>query len=228
MNDLSGSAAASDRRRCCDPIPSPIPCLLPPLFLSGLAVSVFILVVVRNAFSLAFLLALSALVLGFVLWNLYKFRANGALLLFLDRMPASDLGGARDGQIVKITGFASCGDLVLESSYEKIGRCIYSSTLLYEYRGFGSRTSAANSLCFRWNLTYVERCIADFYVTDVKSGTRVLVKAGSDSKINPVVTESLIVNTTTKNRELSSTLTKWLVEAIFLQNHAFYVLRKDT
>ncbi|ONK72715.1 uncharacterized protein A4U43_C04F22380 [Asparagus officinalis] len=72
--------------------------------------------------------------------------------------------------------------------------------------------SSAYNLCFWWNLIYVERCIADFYITDIRSGARVLVKVSSDSKISPLVTESLIVKTSSRKKELSSTLKKWLEE----------------
>lgn len=50
----------------------------------------------------------------------------------------------------------------------------------------------------------------DFYITDVKSGLRALVKAGQGSKVIPLIEENILVNITSLNRELSSTLKKWL------------------
>ncbi|XP_010933777.1 uncharacterized membrane protein At1g16860 isoform X1 [Elaeis guineensis] len=207
MNDLSGTATG---HRCLSPVPAAVPCVIVPLLLAGLAVSLLILVVVHNALLLAAVVLLSAVSAVFLLWNAASFQKHGALLVLLDRLPTSDLVTARDGQLVKITGFASCGDLALESSYEKVGRCVYTSMLLYEYCGFGSKPANANSRYFWWNLAYVERFATDFYITDVKSGTRALVKAGYNSKVIPLIDENILVNTTSKNRELSSTLKKWL------------------
>ncbi|XP_008810698.2 uncharacterized membrane protein At1g16860-like isoform X1 [Phoenix dactylifera] len=207
MNDLSGTAVG---RRFRAPVPAAVPCVIVPLLLAGLAVSLLILVVVHNALLLAAVLFLSAAASSFLLWNAASFRNHGALLVFLDRLPASDLVTARDGQLIKITGFASCGDLSLESSYEKVGRCAYTSTLLYEYCGFGSKPANANSKFFQWNLAYVERFATDFYITDMKSGTRALVKAGYNSKVIPLIDENMLVNTTSKHGELSSILKKWL------------------
>lgn len=212
MNDLSRDALATWRRRrllSCEPIPPAVPLVAVPLVLVGLAVSLFILVVVHNALFLAFLLLLSLLLLSFFFWNVYCSGGDRAAFYFLDSVPLSDLQTAVDGQIVKISGLASCGDLSLESSYEKVDRCVYTSTLLYEYSGFATN---ANNRCFSWNLTHVERFTADFYITDTKSGIRALVKAGYTSKINPLVEENILVNTSSGSRELSSTLKKWLDE----------------
>ncbi|KAG6503836.1 hypothetical protein ZIOFF_036160 [Zingiber officinale] len=85
-------------------------------------------------------------------------------------------------EIKLILMFASCGDFSLESSYEKAGRCVYTSTLLYEYHGCQLKQGHLNCRCFQWNLAYVERLTADFYITDAKSGIRALVKAGHDSR----------------------------------------------
>lgn len=55
-----------------------------------------------------------------------------------------------------------------------------------------------------------QRLITDFYITDVKSGVRALVKAGCDSKVFPLIEENILVNISSLNRELSSTMKKWL------------------
>ncbi|KAG1354531.1 putative membrane protein [Cocos nucifera] len=155
MNDLSATAAG---RRCQLPVPAAVPCVIVPLLFAALAVSLLILVVVHNAILLAAVLLLSALIASFLLWNAASFRNDRAVLVFLDRLPTSDLVTARDGQLVKITG----------------------------------------------------RFAADFCITDIKSGTRALVKAGYSSKVFPLIDENILVNTTSKNRELSSTLKNWL------------------
>ncbi|RWW47255.1 hypothetical protein BHE74_00046778 [Ensete ventricosum] len=209
MNDLS-FAVASDRRRWFGPVLAAVPRVVVPLLLAALAFALFILVVVHNAVLLVSVLVLSALILALFLWNAAAYRRKLSLNLFLDRFPDTDLLSAKDSQLVKVTGFASCGDLSLESSYEKAGRCVYTSTLLYEYCGCHPKQAHVNHQCFQWNLTFVERMATDFYVTDVKSGIRALVKAGQGSKVIPLIEENVLVNVTSLDRELSPTLKKWL------------------
>ncbi|XP_020579439.1 uncharacterized membrane protein At1g16860-like [Phalaenopsis equestris] len=223
MNDLSGTGVATSSRRLCAPVPASVPFVLFLLLLPATVVSLFIFVVVGNALFLAALLLLSALIVSLLLWNTLSFRRNLAVLHFVDRLRVSDLLTASHGQLVKITGLAECGDIPLESSYEKVERCVYTSTLLYEYSGFGfnismkdyhtgSRIVSADDRYFCWKLAYLERFTADFYITDSRSGIRAVVKAGSDSKVIPLVTETSIVHTKKKNRVISSTLQKWLEE----------------
>lgn len=87
-----------------------------------------------------------------------------------------------------------------------MGRCVYTSTLLHEYQGFGLNAKAS---CFSWRLTYSERFSTDFYICDSKSGIRILVKAGKGCKLIPLIKESRLVNTR-RNRFLSHNLIKWL------------------
>ncbi|WOL00092.1 hypothetical protein Cni_G08805 [Canna indica] len=209
MNDLS-AAVVADRRRLCSPVPAAVPRVLVPLFLVGLAVAVFILVVVHNAALLVAVLLVSALIIGLFIWNAVAYRRSLALNLFLDRFPDTDLLTAKDGQLVKVSGLASCGDLSLESSYEKAGRCVYTSTLLYEYCGCKSKRGGISHRSFQWKLAYAERLTTDFYITDVKTGIRAFVKAGYGSKVIPLIEEKTIVNITSLKRELSSTLKRWL------------------
>ncbi|KAG2725635.1 hypothetical protein I3843_01G075700 [Carya illinoinensis] len=212
MNDLS-SVAPRDQHCCsCNPFPPLFFYTVIPLFLLGLFVSIFILIVVHNALFFACFLVLSALVLAFIVWNTHHWKTKRAILFFLRTLPESDLRVAREGQLVKITGIASCGSVALESSYEKATRCVYASTLLYEYRGFDFTPVNLKRSCFRWSLSYCERAATDFYITDRKSGVRALVKAGSGCKVMPLVIESKLVNTTRRCRTLSPHLKKWLRE----------------
>ena len=57
-----------------------------------------------------------------------------------------------------------------------------------------------------------QRFATDFYITDRKSGVRAVVKAGSGSKVIPLVIESKLVSTTRQCRILSPDLRKWLRE----------------
>lgn len=53
----------------------------------------------------------------------------------------------------------SCGDVSLESSYEKVPSCVYTSTLLYEYEGFGLKAFNVQKPCLFWGLAYTEVCV---------------------------------------------------------------------
>ncbi|CAN6565963.1 unnamed protein product [Malus baccata var. baccata] len=211
MNDLSNGVLRDHGGRALKPIPSLVLYILVPIFFLGLSVSIFILIVVRNALFFVFFLLLSALVAAFVVWNVRHWATKAAVFWFLDSVPESDLRLAQHGQLVKITGIASCGTLSLESSYEKATGCIYASTLLYEYRGLTLQPGNVKRSCFQWHLAYCERFSTDFYLTDQKSGLTAIVKAGSGCKVIPLIVESKLVNTK-RCRILSPDLRKWLTE----------------
>ncbi|KAJ8436889.1 hypothetical protein Cgig2_017314 [Carnegiea gigantea] len=215
MNDLSLSVTRASRgdRNCTEPIPRVAIYILISLFLLGFGVSIFILVVVHNFIFFLSFLFLSAIVVALVVWNILSYRRNAALLFFLQSSCDSDLRFARHGQLVKITGPVSCGNVSLESSYEKVGECVYTSTLLYEYEGFRLKALTAKAPCFSWRLAYSERFSTDFYIYDRKSGIRSLVKAehGHGRKLIPLIVESRLVNTS-GNRFLSPNLIKWLTD----------------
>lgn len=63
------------------------------------------------------------------------------------------------------------------------------------------------SRAFHW-----QKFSTDFNITDRKSGTRAVVKAGSDCKVIPLIVESRLVNTTRKCKTLSTHLRKWLTD----------------
>ncbi|KAK2965528.1 hypothetical protein RJ640_008878, partial [Escallonia rubra] len=231
MNDLSNTPLtdAGHRHYTCLPIPTLAIYVLALLFLIGLGVSIFILAVVHNALFLLLLLSLAALVAAFLLWNSLNWRRNGAVLFYLRSFPDSDLRFARDGDLVKITGLVTCGSISLESSYEKVAPCIYTSTSLYEFGELGLKPADVKESWFQWRLVYSERFSADFYLTDGKSGITVLVKAGQGSKVFPLIAESRLVNSTRKCEILSSHLRKWLndrslpVEARLLRLEEGYI-----
>lgn len=113
MNNLSNAAAISKTQNhhhfldCCRPIPPVVLYILALLFLTGLGVSIFILVVVHNALFFIIILFLSVFVAGFLLWNSLNFTRNAAVLFLLRSFPDSDLSLASHGQLVKITGVCS-------------------------------------------------------------------------------------------------------------------------
>ncbi|KAI8020907.1 putative membrane protein [Camellia lanceoleosa] len=213
MNDLSNALREQDKKRhcwSCKPIPRVAILVLVLLFLLGLFLSIFILVVVHNAAFFLCLLSLSSFVASFLLWNTLNWRRKADLLLYLHSFPDSDLRFAPHAHLVKITGIVMCGSASLESSYEKASRCIYTSTILYEYGELGLKPVDDNRACFQWRLAYSERFSTDFYITDSKSGIRALVKAGPDCKVIPLIIESRLVTTTRKCNTLSTHLRKWL------------------
>ncbi|KAL6903785.1 hypothetical protein ACP4OV_004598 [Aristida adscensionis] len=177
----------------------------------GLGVGALVLAVVHTAALLVVAVVLSAAVAAFLLWNAAAAASGRALRRFVDGLPATSLRVAADGQLVKITGPVSCGDISLISSYEKVENCVYTSTLLRKCGRWGSEILHPNNRCSKWKLAHAERFAADFYITDAKSGRRALVKAGHHSKVVPLVDENLLV-TTSRETELSSTLKYWLEE----------------
>ncbi|KAK9910115.1 hypothetical protein M0R45_034090 [Rubus argutus] len=211
MNDLSNAVVRDHHTSPFKPIPSLVLYILIPIFFLGLFVSIFILTAVHNALFFVFFLVLSALVLAFIVWNTRHWATKASVLFFINSLPESDLRLAQHGELVKITGLASCGSLSLESSYEKASGCVYTSTLLYEYRGLTLQPMNVKRSCFQWHLEYCERFSTDFHLTDRKSGLRAIVKAGSGCNVIPLVFESKLVNTR-KCRILSPHLTKWLRE----------------
>ncbi|KAA0048859.1 putative membrane protein [Cucumis melo var. makuwa] len=216
MSDLSSIEAPTEKHyhhySACNPIPSPALYILIPLFILGFSVSIFVLVVVHNAFFFISLLFLSIFLSTFALWNSLNFSSKTAILSFLHSLPDSDLTIAREGQFVKISGFASCGTVSLESSYEKAAGCVYASTSLYEYRGMPLIFQKITQPYCGWRLVYSERFSTDFYITDRKTGIRAMVRAGPGSKLVPLIIESKLVNTTRHRKILSPSLRKWLRE----------------
>ncbi|KAK6919925.1 hypothetical protein RJ641_015829 [Dillenia turbinata] len=60
------------------------------------------------------------------------------------------------------------------------------------------------------HLNSIFRFCTDFHITDSKSGISAIVKAGSGSKVIPLLIETRIINTKGKSRILSSNLKQWL------------------
>ncbi|RVX07650.1 putative membrane protein [Vitis vinifera] len=134
------------------------------------------------------------------IWNTYWGRR--AITGFIARYPDAELRTARDGQFVKVSGVVTCGNVPLESSFQRVPRCVYTSTSLYEYRGWDSKAANPTHRRFTWGLRSLEverslssfilklqfltvkldvintRHVVDFYISDFQSGLRALVKTG--------------------------------------------------
>ncbi|MBA0811224.1 hypothetical protein Gohar_003147, partial [Gossypium harknessii] len=106
----------------------------------------------------------------------------------------------------------TCGSIPLESSYQRVPRCVYVSTELYEYRGWGGKSANPKHRYFSWGCSHSEKYVADFYISDFQSGLRALVKAGYGAKVAPFVKPATAVDITKENRDLSPSFLSWLAE----------------
>ncbi|XP_022714435.1 uncharacterized membrane protein At1g16860-like [Durio zibethinus] len=176
----------------------------------GLLVGAFLMVAVKKVVVLGAVGAV-AVPMGLGLaWNCIWGRKG--LLGFVGRYPDAELRGAVDGQYVKVTGVVTCGSIPLESSYQRMPRCVYVSTELYEYKGWGGKSANPKHRCFSWGCRHSEKYVADFYISDFQSGLRALVKAGYGAKVAPFVKPAAVVDITKENRDLSPSFLRWLAE----------------
>eukprot|EP00262_Sarcandra_glabra_P001912 TRINITY_DN1208_c2_g4_i1.p1 TRINITY_DN1208_c2_g4~~TRINITY_DN1208_c2_g4_i1.p1 ORF type:complete len:497 (+),score=60.04 TRINITY_DN1208_c2_g4_i1:114-1493(+) len=180
------------------------------LFVMGFIAGGFILGAVHNAILLIVVVVLFSAVAALFTWNTCWGRK--AVTGFISRYPDAELRTAKDGQYVKVSGVVTCGNVPLESSFQKVPRCVYTSTSLYEYRGWDSKAANATHRRFTWGLRSLERHVVDFYISDFQSGLRALVKTGYGARVTPYVDESIVVDINQKNRELSPEFIRWLGE----------------
>ncbi|WJX27237.1 hypothetical protein P8452_16081 [Trifolium repens] len=173
-----------------------------------LLVGVFLTVAVKKTVILFALGGIILPVLILIIWNCVWGRKG--LLGFVKRYPDAELRGAIDGQYVKVTGVVTCGSIPLETSYQRVPRCVYVSTELYEYKGWGGKSANPKHRCLSWGSRYSEKYVADFYVSDFQTGLRALVKAGYGAKVAPFVEPTTVVDVTKENRELSPNFLGWL------------------
>ncbi|KAM1460151.1 hypothetical protein ACFX2I_037002 [Malus domestica] len=170
----------------------------------GLLVGGFLMVAVKKWVILVAVALFLLPVLVVIVWN-FAWRRRG-LLGFVRRYPDAELRGAIDGQYVKVTGVVTCGSIPLESSYQRVPRCVYVSTELCESKGCCVRKSENKKS------RHSEKYVSDFYISDFQSGLRALVKAGHGAKVAPFVKPATVVNMTKENKELSPSFLRWLGE----------------
>ncbi|EPS72289.1 hypothetical protein M569_02466 [Genlisea aurea] len=178
------------------------------LFVMGFIAGGFILGAVRNPVLLVVIAALFAAVIAAFAWNCFYGRR--AVVGFIAEYPDVELRSAKDGQFVKVSGVVTCGNVPLESSFQRVPRCVYTSTSLYEYRGWGSKAANPTHRLFTWGLRTIERHVADFYISDFQSGLRALVKVGYGAKVTPFVDESVVFDINPLNKDMSPELIRWL------------------
>ncbi|WOK95003.1 hypothetical protein Cni_G03708 [Canna indica] len=191
-------------------LPKPILWSVVLLFVMGFIAGGFILGAVHNPMLLIVVVSIFGVVVVLSFWNTCFGRR--AILGFIAQYPDADLRTAKDGQYVKVSGVVTCGNFPLESSYHKVPRCVYTSTGLYEYRGWDSKTANPEHRRFTWGLRSMERHVVDFYISDFQSGLRALVKAGYGSRVTPYVDESVVVDINPSNKDLSPEFLRWLQE----------------
>ncbi|XP_021730814.1 uncharacterized membrane protein At1g16860-like [Chenopodium quinoa] len=178
--------------------------------LMGLLIGVFLMVAVKKAVILVVFAAILVPIIMGLGWN-YAWGKR-AILGFVQKFPDAELRGAVDGQFVKVTGVVTCGSIPLESSFQKVPRCVYVSTELYEYKGWGGKDANTKHRCLSWGCRHSEKYVADFYVSDFHSGLRALVKAGYGAKVAPLVETATVVDITKEKRDLSPNFLQWLAD----------------
>lgn len=180
------------------------------LLVAGFGLAVFILYAVHNAILLVVMVAMIGAVAALLSWNVWRGRRG--VIGFVNRYPDADLRTTKDGEYVKVTGVVTCGNFPLESSFQKIPRCVYTSTSLYEYRGWDSKTENVKHRKFSWGLRTAERHAVDFYISDFQSGLRALVKTGYGARVTPYVDDSVVIDINPDNKDMSPDFLRWLRE----------------
>lgn len=180
------------------------------LFVMGFIAGGFILGAVHNAILLIVVVVLFGSVAALFTWNTCWGRR--AIISYIARYPDAELRTAKDGQYVKVSGVVTCGNVPLESSFQKIPRCVYTSTSLYEYRGWDSKAANPTHRRFTWGLRSLERHVVDFYISDFQSGLRALVKTGYGARVTPYVDESIVIDINPSNKDMSPEFIRWLGE----------------
>ncbi|KAL2495523.1 Ubiquitin-specific protease family C19-related protein [Forsythia ovata] len=176
----------------------------------GLVVGAFLMAAVKKPVILVAVVAVLVPAVVVLIWN-YAYKKRG-VLRFLKKYPEAELRGAADGQYVKVTGVVTCGSIPLESSFQRVPRCVFVSTELYEYRGCGGKPAKPRHPFFSWGCRHSEKYVADFYISDFQSGLRALVKAGYGAKVAPFVKPTTVVNVSKDNKEIYPDFLRWLAD----------------
>ncbi|XP_022721368.1 uncharacterized membrane protein At1g16860-like isoform X2 [Durio zibethinus] len=190
--------------------PKPMLWALILLFVMGFIAGGFILAAVHNAILLIVVVVLFGGVAALFAWNSCWRRT--AIMSFIARYPVAELRNAKNGQFVKISGVVTCGNVPLESSFQKVPRCVYTSTSLYEYREWDSKAANHTHRRFTWGLRLLERRAVDFYISDFQTGLRALVKTGYTARVTPYVDDSVVIDVNPANEALSPEFIRWLGE----------------
>ncbi|KAJ0968696.1 hypothetical protein J5N97_021573 [Dioscorea zingiberensis] len=189
-------------------LPKPILWAVILLFMMGFIAGGFIFGAVHNPILLIVIVIIFGAVAALFTWNSY--RGRRAIIGYITCYPDAELRTAKNGQYVKVSGVVTCGNVPLESSFQKVPRCVYTSTCLYEYRGWDAKAANPQHRRFTWGLRSSERHVVDFYISDFQSGLRALVKTGYGATVTPYVDDSLVVDINPTNKDLSPDFLRWL------------------
>ncbi|XP_044497183.1 uncharacterized membrane protein At1g16860-like [Mangifera indica] len=188
--------------------PKPVLWLVILIFLMGFIAGGFILGAVRNPILLIVIVVLFSAVASIFVWN--SCWGRRAITDFIAHYPDADLRTAKNGQLVKVTGVVTCGNVPLESSFRRVPRCVYTSTSLHEYRAWGSKPANPKHRHFTWGLRSLDRHVVDFYISDFQSGLRALVKTGNGARVAPFVDDSVVIDIKPENKDMSPEFVRWL------------------
>ncbi|ONK70591.1 uncharacterized protein A4U43_C05F35310 [Asparagus officinalis] len=191
-------------------VPKPVMWAVILLFVMGFIAGGFILGAVHNPVLLIVVVAFFGVVAALFIWN--RWWGRRAVIGYIARYPDAELRTAKDGQYVKVSGVVTCGNVPLESSFQKVPRCVFTSTSLYEYRGWDSKAANSQHRRFTWGLRSMERHVVDFYISDFQSGLRALVKTGYGARVMPYVDESVVIDIDPNNKDMSPEFLRWLAE----------------
>ncbi|XP_061339582.1 uncharacterized membrane protein At1g16860-like [Gastrolobium bilobum] len=180
------------------------------IFVMGFIAGAFILGAVHNPILLIVVVVIFGAVAALFTWNSCCGRT--AIVGFISRYPDAELRTAKNGQFVKVSGVVTCGNVPLESSFQKVPRCVYTSTSLFEYRGWDSKPANPKHCRFTWGLRAAERHVVDFYISDFQSGLRALVKTGFGARVTPYVDDSIVIDVNPANKDMSPEFLRWLGE----------------
>ncbi|KAL6568674.1 hypothetical protein OROHE_004358 [Orobanche hederae] len=191
-------------------LPRPILWAVILLFMMGFIAGGFILGAVGNSDLLIVVVVLFCIVAALFVWNCCWGRK--AVVGYIASYPDSELRTAKNGQFVKVTGVVTCGNVPLKSSFQKSPRCVYTSTSLYEYRGWDSKAATPTHCRFTWALRFSEKHAVDFYISDFQSGLRALVKAGYGTHLTPYVDETVAIEVDPLSKDTPPEFIRWLEE----------------
>ncbi|KAM3210732.1 hypothetical protein ACQJBY_064597 [Aegilops geniculata] len=191
-------------------LPKPILWAAILLFAMGFIAGGFILAAVHNSILLVVVVVIFGFVAALLVWNICW--GTRGMTRFVSRYPDADLRIAKDGEYVKVTGVVTCGNFPLESSFQRVPRCVYTSSCLYEYRGWDSKAANTQHRRFTWGLRSIERHAVDFYISDFQSGLRALVKIGYGARLIPYVDEAVVIDINPENKDMSPEFLRWLRE----------------
>ncbi|KAL3632807.1 hypothetical protein CASFOL_025791 [Castilleja foliolosa] len=180
------------------------------IFVMCFIVGGFFLGAGHNAILLVVVAVLFGILVALFVWNYCWGRrvVTGHIASY----PDSELRTAENGQYVKVTGVVTCGNIPLESSFQNFPRCVYTSTSLYEYRGWESKAVTSTQRRFTWALRFSEKHAVDFYISDFKSGLRALVKAGYGARVAPFVDETVSIEVDPLKNDAPPEFVRWLAE----------------